>query len=98
MAMETALSIRARIVIFQELFIGNQELCHSAFNFYWLQRNKTEIRAMTAVKKDIQDKIVVEHRTDKINYPYFILLKIRELNQQLKRPGRKMQVLNIYQN
>ncbi len=62
MALETALSIGAGIVMLQEPFIGNRELCHSAFNFYWPQGNRTEIRAMTAVRRDLQDKIVVEHR------------------------------------
>lgn len=31
---EIAFSIGAGLVILQELFIGNQELDHSAFNFY----------------------------------------------------------------
>ena len=35
MALETALSIKAGIVMLQEPFIGNREISHSAFNFYW---------------------------------------------------------------
>ena len=34
MALETALNIGAGIVILQELFIGDRELSHSAFNLY----------------------------------------------------------------
>ena len=35
MALEMALNIGAGLVMLQEPFIGNQELVHSAFNFYW---------------------------------------------------------------
>lgn len=34
MALETALSIGAGIVMLQEPFIGTREISHSAFNFY----------------------------------------------------------------
>lgn len=51
---------------------------------------------MTAVRKNLTDKIVVDHRTDLINHPYFMLLEIRELDPQSKRPGSKTQVVNVY--
>ncbi len=35
MALETALTIKVGIVILQERFIGNGEIFHNAFNFYW---------------------------------------------------------------
>ena len=53
---------------------------------------------MTAVRKDLLDKIIVEYRTDLINYPYFTLLEVWKLDQQLKWPGRKTRVLNVYDN
>lgn len=34
-ALKTALSVGAGIVIVQELFIGNREISYSGFNFYW---------------------------------------------------------------
>lgn len=34
------------------------------------------------------DILIVENRTDLINHPYFILLKIWELDQQLRKLGR----------
>ena len=34
MALETALSIGAGIIMVQELFIGNWEISHSKFNLY----------------------------------------------------------------
>ena len=98
MALETALSIGAGIVMVQEPFIGSREICHNGFNFYWPQGERKEIRVMTAVRKDFVDKIVVDHRTDLLNHPYFMLLEIRELDPQSKRPGRKTRVVNVYDN
>lgn len=97
MVLEIALSIGARLVILQEPFIGNRELAHSAFNIYWLQRNKTTIRVMIVVRNDLLDKIVVEYRTNLVNHSYFILLKVRNLDLS-KQPGRKTGVLNVYDN
>ena len=34
-ALETALRVEVDIVMVQEPFLGNQEISHSAFNFYW---------------------------------------------------------------
>ncbi len=35
-ALESALSVEAGIVMVQESFIGNQKIFHIGFNFYWL--------------------------------------------------------------
>lgn len=98
MALETALNIGAGIVMLQEPFIGTREISHSAFNFYWPQANRKEIRVMTAVPKEFTNKIVVEHRTDLINHPYVMLLEIRKLDPRSKKSGRKMWVVNVYDN
>ncbi len=59
MALETALSVEAGIVLVQKLFIGNREICYSGFNFYWPSGERKETRVMTAVRKDLGDKIIV---------------------------------------
>lgn len=97
MPFKTALTIEAEIVMLQELFISNQKLIHSIFNFYWLQRNRIVIRVMTVVRRNLLDKIVVEYRIDLINYPYFIFLEIRDLDQQ-SLLSKKTQILNVYNN
>lgn len=53
---------------------------------------------VTAIRKDLTDKLVVENRTDLVNHLYFILLEIWELDQQSKKPGRKTRALNVYDN
>lgn len=80
MALKTAIILGAGIVMIQEPFIDNREISHRGFNLYWPQGERKEIRAMTAIKKDMVNKIVIDHRTDFINYPYFMPLEIRELN------------------
>ena len=81
MALETALIIKVGMVRLQEPFISNREISHSAFNFYWPQGDRSEIRVVTAIRKDLMDKLVVENRTDLVNHPYFILLEIQKLDQ-----------------
>ena len=53
---------------------------------------------MTAVRKKLVDKIMIDHRMDLVNHLYFMLLEIRELDPQSKRPRRKTQIVNIYDN
>ena len=53
---------------------------------------------MTAVKKNLINKIIVDHKTDLVNYPYSILLEIRELDPRSKRSGKKTRVDNVYNN
>ncbi len=72
MALETALSLGASIVMVQELFISCREICHSGFNFYWPQRERKEITVMIAVKKDLRNTIMVNHRAHPIHHPYYI--------------------------
>lgn len=53
---------------------------------------------MTVGRKDFMNRIMVDHKTDLINYPYFIFLKIRKLDPQFKKFGKKTQIVNIYDN
>ncbi len=92
--METALSVKAGIVMVQEPFIGNREIFHGEFNFYCPQGERKNIRVMTAVRKNL----VVDHRTDLVNHLYFMLLKLQKLDLRSKRPRRKTRVVNAYDN
>lgn len=83
MILEIVLSIETKIILLQKPFIDNQELIYNSFNFYEQQANRTESKNMTVVRRDLLDKIIVEHRIDLINYLYFMLFKIQDLDQQL---------------
>ena len=52
---------------------------------------------MTVVRKNLVDKIVIEHKTDLMNYLYFILLEIQDLDLS-KTLGRNIRVFNVYDN
>lgn len=77
MVLETGLSTKADIIMIQEPFIGNWEISHSGFNFYWPQGKKKNIRVMTIMRKTLVNNIVIDYRTNLINYFYFILLKFK---------------------
>lgn len=97
--LETALSIGAGIVMLQEPFIGSREICHSAFNFYWPQTGqRNEMRVMTTIKKDVMNKAVIDHRTDLVNHPYFMVFEMREIDLRSKKPGKKTRIVNVYNN
>ncbi len=70
MAMETAISVGAGIVMVQKPFISSRKTYHSKFNFYCPLGERKEIRVMIVVWKDLGDKIIVDHRTN--------LIKLRE--------------------
>ena len=97
MALKTALNIGAGIVILKEPFIGSRKLSYSAFNLYWPQGDRTAMRVMIAMRRNLVDKIVVEYKTDLINHFYFMFLEIQDLNLS-KKPRRKTEILNIYDN
>lgn len=79
-SLEIAINIKAHIVCLQKLFIKNRNITHSAFNLYWLGKLKTEARILTAVKKWLVNKIIVENKTDLIDHPYFLALDIRDMD------------------
>lgn len=80
--LKTVLSIETRIILLQKPFISNPELCHSAFKFYWLQRNKTKIKVIIIVRKDLLNQILIKYRINLVNYLYFTFFKIRKLDWQ----------------
>ena len=53
---------------------------------------------MTVIKKKLMDKIMVNHKIDLVNHLYLILLEIQKLDPHSKRSGRKIQIVNIYDN
>lgn len=78
----TLLSIEAKIVYLQKPFIKNKSITHSAFNFYWQKKLKTEAQFFTTVKKKLMNKIIVENKIDLIDHPYFLAQDIRDMDSQ----------------
>ena len=42
------------------------------------------MRVMTAIKKDVMNKAVIDHRTDLVNHPYFMVLEMPEIDLRSK--------------
>lgn len=95
MALEASLSLKMKIVMIQEPFITSQKINHSRFNFYWLSKETKEIRVIIVMKKNLENKIIVDLRTNLIYHLYFILLEICELDPQSKMLGQKTCDVNI---
>lgn len=53
---------------------------------------------MTAIRKDLGNRIIMDHKIKLIYYLYFILLEIRKLDPQSKKHSRKLQIVNVYTN
>lgn len=82
-SLETAISTGAGIVCLQKPFIANRNITHSAFNFYWPGGSRTEACILTAEKKELVNKIIVENRSDLVDNPYFLGLHIRDVDVNL---------------
>ena len=88
-ALEAALEAGAEIACLQEPPVGKLDISHPGFLFYWPEGPREHARVMTAVRRDIVVKVVIEARTDLVNHPYFIAVDIVER-------GRRTRVLNCY--
>lgn len=55
------------------------------------------MRVLTAIRKDIVSKIIVENRTDLVSYPYCMVNDIREPYPQGEK-FKRTRVVNLYDN
>ena len=99
-ALEAALGLNAAVVCIQEPFLGNRNISHSGFNFYWPSGtdNRKDMRVLIAVKKDILNKVIIENRTNLVSHPYCIVIDVRERNPVSRKYSRRTRVVNLYDN
>ena len=48
------------------------------------------------IRKNLINKIVIEKRSDLINYFYLIILDIKDLDQKIRILIKRIKILNIY--
>ena len=53
---------------------------------------------MTAVRKDILNRVIIDNRTDLASHPYCLVLDIKELYPVSRKILRKTRVVNLYDN
>ena len=86
-ALQACLEAGAGIACLQEP--GDMEVSHPGFLFYRPSGPYKTCRVVTAVRRDLVDRIVVEARTDLVDHPYCLVVDIRE-------QGRCTRVVNCY--
>ncbi len=99
-ALEAGLGLDAAIVCIQEPFLGKRDISHSGFNLYWPSGtdSQKDMRVLTAVRKNILNRVLIENRTDLINHPYCSVLDFKELHPISGKALIRMRVVNIYDN
>ena len=90
-ALEATLEAGAGIACLQEPPVGKNDISHPGFMLYWPEGPRKDTRVVTAVRRDIVDKIVIEARTDLANHPYFMVIDVIE-------EKRRTRVVNCYDN
>ena len=80
--------------------LGNRSISHAAYNLYWPSgtSNRKNMWSLTAVKKDILDKVTIENRTDLVSHPYCTALDRKEIDGKPQKHIRKTRVVNLYDN
>ena len=56
------------------------------------------MRVLTAVRKNIISRVIIENRTDLISHPYYMTLDIKELHPQSGMFLQKTRIINLYDN
>ena len=80
----------------EAICLGRRDLVHAAFSQYWPEVSRIEARVMTAIRKDILNRVVMDNRTDLIAHSYFLAIDVREINPRIKRSDRRTRVVNAY--
>ena len=64
----------AELVCIQEPYIGAGGMSHPAYNLRWSSvGSRGSQRVAVGVRKDLDGRIIVEHRTDLFDHPYIII-------------------------
>lgn len=90
--------IGAEILCLQEPYIGSGGMSHPTYDFrYSNLGEQRQERVALGVKKDSRGRIMVETRSDLIDYPYIQVVDVWELDSQRKKK-RKTRIVNVYDN
>jgi hypothetical protein len=75
--LETGLALKAEIVCLQEPYIGINNIVHGGYTILWPETGlRDKKRVLIAIRKDLQNNLIIELRTDLINYLYALALDI----------------------
>ena len=76
-ALETGLALKTEIVCLQEPYIGINNITYGGYIILWPETGlRDKKRVLIIIRKDLQNNLIIEPRTDLINYPYALALDI----------------------
>ena len=98
--LEAGLGLEASIIYIQEPFLGSWSISHFGFNLYWPSRtdNRKDMQVLTAIRKDILYKVIIDNWTDLVSYPYCSILDIKEFHSLTRKFVIETRVINLYDN
>jgi hypothetical protein len=61
-------------------------------------RTKKQKRVLIAIRKGLQNSLIIEPRTDLINHPYALTLDIWDIHYITRKKIRRTRRINVYNN
>jgi hypothetical protein len=75
--LETGLALKTEIMCLQEPYIEINNITHGGYTILWPEtESKDKKRVLIIIRKDLQNNLIIEPRTDLINYLYALALDI----------------------
>jgi hypothetical protein len=98
-ALETGLALKAEIVCLQEPYIGINNIIYGGYIILWPETEpKDKKRVLIVIRKDLQNSLIIEPRTDLINHPYALALDIWDIHYITRKKIRRTRLINAYDN
>ena len=67
-----------------------------SYSTQWPGGERKDARVLTAIRKDLANRVVVEKRSDLVDHPYVMALDVRDLDQKTRLPSKRTKVVNVY--
>jgi hypothetical protein len=97
--LETGLALKAEIICLQEPYIGINNITHGGYTILWPETGpKDKKRVLIAIRKDLQNNLIIESKTDLINHPYALTLDIWDIHHIIRKKIRRTRLINVYDN
>jgi hypothetical protein len=97
--LETELTLKTEIVCLQKPYIGINNIAHGGYTILWPETGpRDKKRVVITIRKDLQNSLIIEPRTDLINYLYALALDIWDIHHITRKKIRRTRLINMYNN
>jgi hypothetical protein len=98
-ALETGLALKTEIMCLQKPYIEINNITHGGYTILWPETEpKDKKRVLIIIRKDLQNNLIIEPRTDLINYSYALALDIWDIHYITRRKIKRTRLINVYNN